>query len=328
MALRLIEIVLQKKHLDEIRNFLESHDIIEHRELKLYSDKMLVRILVEAEQSGPILNFLDQNYVSKNNHLVVLPVEAVIPRLEEIKPVTVKKQTGTRISSEELYEDIQSSAKYSRTYMAMLILATIVALIGLNNNSILSILGAMVIAPMLGPIIALSLGMALGDSKLLLRSFITAVIGFYIVVILSYIFGMHVVVDPTLPEISTRTTLHHGDITIAIASGCAGALAFTSGVAETIIGVMVAVSLLPPLVTSAMLLGAGHFYLAVGALEVFIVNFASVNFASLLVFLIRGIHPLSFNTKPRYYKFMYVLIICGWLTALFLILAFFKIEFI
>lgn len=328
MALRLIEIVLQKKHAEDIRNFLESHAIIEHRQLKLNSDKMLVRILVEAEQSGPILNFLDQNYVSKNNHLVVVPVEAVIPRLEEIKPVTIKKQTSKRISSEELYEDIQSSAQYSGTYMAMLILATIVAVVGLHNNNILSILGAMVIAPMLGPILALSLGVVLGDSKLLYKSCGTAIIGFCIVLTLSYVSGKHMMVDPSVSEIAARTTFHSGDMIVAIASGCAGALAFTSGVAETIIGVMVAVSLLPPLVTFAMLLGANYFYLAISALELFILNFASVNFASLLVFLIRGIHPLNFHNKSKYYKFMYVLIILSWLTVLFLMLGFFKIEFL
>ena len=102
MALRLIEIVLQKSQLEELRNFLECHDIIEHRELKLCNDKMLVRILLEAEQSGPILNFLDKKFAEKNNHLIITPVEAIIPRLDEVDSVTIKKQKGTRISNEEL----------------------------------------------------------------------------------------------------------------------------------------------------------------------------------------------------------------------------------
>lgn len=328
MALRLIEIVLQKKNLEEIRNFLECHDIIEHRELKLYSDKMLVRILLEAEQSGPVLNFLDKNFAEKNNRLVIIPVEAVIPRLEEIESVTIKKQKSTRISSEELYEDIQASGKYTRTYVAMLILATIVAAVGLHNNSVLSILGAMVIAPMLGPILALSLGIVLGDSKLLLRSLFTAIAGILIVVFLSWSFSNRVVVDPTLSEIASRTIFKRGDLVVALASGCAGAIAFTSGLAESIIGVMVAVSLLPPLVTFAMLVGAGYSYLAIGALELFILNFVSVNLASVIVFLVQGIYPINFKQKHPYFKFMYILILASWLFVLFLMLVFFKIEFL
>ena len=216
MALRLIEIVLQKSQLEELRNFLECHDIIEHRELKLCNDKMLVRILLEAEQSGPILNFLDKKFAEKNNHLIITPVEAIIPRLDEVDSVTIKKQKGTRISNEELYEDIQASTKYTRTYVAMLILATFVAAAGLHNNNVLSILGAMVIAPMLGPLLAISLGVVLGDSKLLLRSLFTAIVGMLLVVFLGWTVSHRIVVDPTLSEIASRTMFRRGDLTLPV----------------------------------------------------------------------------------------------------------------
>jgi uncharacterized hydrophobic protein (TIGR00341 family) len=327
MALRLIEMVLQKKNLDEIRNFLESHNIIEHRELKLQSNKMLLRVLVEAEQSGPILDFLDKNYAEENNRVVILAVEAALPISPTVdEPVPETKQNKGRISSAELYEDIKQSAEPSKTYLAMLVLATLVAAVGLHNDSAIALIGAMVIAPMLGPSIAMSLGAVLGDFTLLLKAFFTAFIGIILVVILAVIIAQVITIDPTLNEVAARAQLHKGDIIIALASGCAGALAFTTGVSETLIGVMVAVSLLPPLVTFGLLLGSGLFSLATVSLELFSMNFISINLASIVVFLIQGIYPVDWDEKERSSQVAHNLMIGSWVLALFLILTAFKLN--
>ncbi|MDF1758183.1 MAG: TIGR00341 family protein [Legionellaceae bacterium] len=328
MALRLIEMIVQKKQLEDIRNFIERYDIIEHRELKLQNDKMLMRILLEAEQTGPILNFLDKNYADKNNKVIIIAVEAALPRISEPEQVTIKTQKAERIASEELFEDVKNYAKSSRAYISMLVLATIVAAVGLHNNSVLAIIGAMVIAPMLGPIIAISLGAILGEISFLLKALLTGLAGIVLVIVLSTLIGTLVVIDPTLSEIASRTRFQHGDLAIALASGCAGALAFTTGISETLIGVMVAVSLLPPLVTFGLLFGSGYFYLSLGSLELFILNLASVNFASVLVFLVQGIYPLDWKEKPMPYKILHTILISSWIIVLFLILAFFKIEYL
>jgi uncharacterized hydrophobic protein (TIGR00341 family) len=327
MALRLIEMVLQKKNLDDIRNFLENHNIIEHRELKLQNDKMLLRVLLEAEQSGPVLNFLDQNYATQDNRVIILAVEATLPiTLTVDEPIAETKQKKGRISSEELYEDIKESSKSSRTYLAMLILATVVAVVGLHNDSAIALIGAMVIAPMLGPSIAMSFGAILGDSTLLLKAFFTAFVGIMLVMIVAVIIAQLITIDPTINEVVTRATLHKGDIIIALASGCAGALAFTTGVSETLIGVMVAVALLPPLVTFGLLLGSGFFSLATVSFELFFLNFISINLASILVFLIQGIRPIGWDEKELSFKVIHSLMIGAWILALFLILTFIKLH--
>lgn len=86
---------------------------------------------------------------------------------------------------------------------------------------------------------------------------------------------------------------------MALASGCAGALAFTTGVSTTLIGVMVAVALLPPLVTFGLLLGGGHLVLAMGALSLFLVNLICVNLAGVTTFLVQGIHPATWWEKDQ-----------------------------
>ena len=142
--------------------------------------------------------------------------------------------------------------------MAMVALSTVVAAIGLSHNSVAVIIGAMVIAPLLGPNVALSLGITLGDLSLLRQGLLTALAGIAAALALSVIIGVLLDVDPTLSEMASRTRVGLGDIVVALASGSAGALAFTTGVSATLIGVMVAVALLPPLVTSGLLLGGGH----------------------------------------------------------------------
>jgi uncharacterized hydrophobic protein (TIGR00341 family) len=135
----------------------------------------------------------------------------------------------------------------------MVVLSTIVAAVGLYYNSAAIIIGAMVIAPLLGPNMALSLGTTLGDLSLLHRAILTALAGIATTMVLSVIIGMLVQVDPASPELALRNGVGLGDIAVALASGCAGALAFTMGVSTTLIGVMVA--LLPPLVAFGLLLG-------------------------------------------------------------------------
>ena len=97
--------------------------------------------------------------------------------------------------------------------------------------------------------------------------------------------------DPTIPEIASRTQAHLSDIILALASGCAGVLAFTTGASSAVIGVMVAVALLPPLTVCGLLLGTGQFSGAFGALLLFITNIICINLAGVATFLVQGVSP-------------------------------------
>ena len=179
-------------------------------------------------------------------------------------PAASEEKPPERISREELYEDIKNGAQCSRIYLAMVVLSTIVAAIGLHQNSVAIIIGAMVIAPLLGPNVALSLSTTLGDLSLLRRALLTALAGIAAAMALSVIIGVLRHVDPALSEVASRTRVRLDDTAVALASGCAGALAFTTGVSAALIGVMVAVALLPPLVTFGLMLGGGYPVLATG----------------------------------------------------------------
>lgn len=306
MALRLIEMVLQEKNGEKIREILKEHKVLEQRQIRLQDGEILVRILLEAEQSEAILDLLEQqSAIMEKARVVILPIEATLPRDNpkptdaSEQPQSEEKKTPDRISREELYEDIKDSARCSWVYLAMTVLSTIVAAVGFYNNNVTIIIGAMVIAPSIGPSMALSLATTLGDLSLLWRAFLTGLAGVATSMILSVILGALIHVDPALTEIAARTSVGLGDIAVALAAGCAGALAFTTGVSAILIGVMVAVALLPPLVAFGMLLGSGQLALSLGALSLFLMNMICVNLAGVTTFLVQGIFPTTWWEKSR-----------------------------
>ena len=308
MALRLIEMVLREKDGAEVRELLKEHTVLEHRQIRLPDGEVLVRILLDAEKSEAVLDLLEKRYTGEEgNRIVILPVEATLPR-NEPEPDTTPEQpppeekSPERIGREELYEDIKDAARCTRVYLVMGVLSTVVAAIGLYYNSVAIIIGAMVIAPLLGPNMALALGTTLGDLSLLRRALLTALAGIAMTMVLSVIIGLVLQVNPASPEVASRDGVAPGDILVALASGSAGALAFTTGVSATLIGVMVAVALLPPLVTFGLLLGGGHTDLSMGALSLFLVNLICVNLAGVITFLIQGIRPATWWEKDQALK--------------------------
>jgi uncharacterized hydrophobic protein (TIGR00341 family) len=313
MALRLLEMVLQEKDGAGVRELLNECKVLEHRQIRLADGEVLVRILLDAEQSETVMDLLEKRYANgEGNRVVILPVEATLPRAQAepepeaapaSEPSPPEEKPPQRIGREELYEDIKNGARLSRVYMAMVALSTVVAAIGLSDNSVAVIIGAMVIAPLLGPNVAMSLGITLGDLALLRHGLVTALTGIAAAFVLSVILGVLLEVDPTLSEMASRMTVGMGDIMVALASGTAGALAFTTGVSATLIGVMVAVALLPPLVTSGLLLGGGFpVSWAIGAFSLFLVNLICVNLAGVSTFVLQGIKPTSWWEKDRAVK--------------------------
>jgi uncharacterized hydrophobic protein (TIGR00271 family) len=105
----------------------------------------------------------------------------------------------------------------------------------------------MVIAPLLAPNMALSLATALSDSELARKSLFSIAVGFSIALLTGVLMGLFVEFDPTVREISVRSNVSHYYIALALATGVAGSYSITTGVAEALVGVMVAVALLPPL---------------------------------------------------------------------------------
>jgi len=330
MTLRLIEMVVPEPAGEELQKLLVEQSVLELRQIGFGEGEVLVRILLEAEKSEAVLDILEQQYDGEEGYrIVILPVEATLPRIEVPKPVAsdephsenepAKEETPERISRAELYEDISDAARFSKVYFAMVVLSAIVATIGLDHNSVTIVIGAMVIAPLLGPNVALALATTLGDLPLAKQAALTSLAGIATVTLMTLIIGALLHVDPTLSELASRTQVGLSDVVLALAAGCAGALAFTTGVSAILVGVMVAVALLPPMVTFGLLLGDGKLTLAMGALSLLAANLISLNLAAVVTFMLQGIRPATWWEKDRAKKATRIAITL-WATLLVLLI--------
>lgn len=267
----------------------------------LHDDGMMeMRILLGGEQ---VQSFLDnvQTLIGAqpSAQVIVMPVESVI---NQASKDNVKDNQATQVSRERLYSEVESGARLNLNYVALVVLSTIVATIGLIENNIAVVIGAMVIAPLLGPNLALSLASTLGDLALAKKSVRTLLTGLSIAILMATIVGMIWQGPLNSDELMGRTSANIESILLALASGAAATLSITTGLSGVLVGVMVAVALLPPAVTFGIMLGAGNYSLAYGAILLLAINIVSVNLASKLVFLSKGISPRTWYEKEQAQK--------------------------
>ncbi|MFH1743918.1 MAG: TIGR00341 family protein [bacterium] len=306
MSLRLVEVFLSIVQTDQFKMLLKDHSVLGVWYHQIDNDCVSVRFLAKSEDLEPFLDALESRFsISVEFRVILLPVEAVIPRLKEpepeqpeVKPVDEKPRVF-RINREELRHDLVESAHLTSTFVSMVILSAIVAAVGLLRGNPAIIIGAMVIAPLLGPNMALSLAFTLADSDLARQAIRVSIAGTLLALFFAVIVGMALSVDPLSPEIASRTEVGLGDILLALASGAAGAISLTAGVPSAFVGVMVAVALLPPLVTCGMMIGAGYLPHAARAFLLLLTNVICVNLAAITTFRIRGIQPRTWWEADR-----------------------------
>lgn len=304
MALRLVDVYLPADYDKSLEWGEGEHNVLDRWDETLDDDRHRTRVLIDSENTEAFLEWLDQELALESEYrIVLLPVEATVPRPEldegekngeDGEPSDKDEQSSStaRISREELYQDISDAIRGSVTHYLLVLLSTIVAAGGMLRDSPAVVIGAMVIAPLIGPNIALALGTTLGDTSLLVRSLRVNMGSLLLALLLSLGFGALFAIDPAIPEIAMRTQIGLVDVALALAAGMAGALSFTRGVSTALIGVMVAVALLPPLVAVGLLLGAGNLSAAYGAFLLTCTNVVSVNLAAVVTFLAQGIQPL------------------------------------
>ena len=171
MALRLVEIILPENQKENFRKIIESDSVIGFWKDQTGQSGDLIKVLLPVEKTESFLDYLESSCGHVEGfQAVILPVEATLPRYEEKPPDSEQAQESEkirlRVSREELFADIADSMKLSPVYIAMVILSTIVAANGLMRDNATIVIGAMVIAPLLGPNVALSLATTLGDLKM------------------------------------------------------------------------------------------------------------------------------------------------------------------
>ncbi len=308
MAYQLVEVMLPLGRAGDVEELLHAIPLAGTWRDRLEDNLARIYLLVETEHVEAVLNILE-SYLQPlpDSRAVLVSLEAVIPRpdagMEGEEPAeqgeASEERARTRVSRQELYNDVAGGAVLSGNYLAMVVLSAVIAAIGLVRDDMAIIVGAMVLAPLLLPNVAFALANTLGDTVLGRSAMKTALAGMVLSLLTGLVIGLFTDVDPAIPALAARTRLGWSDLFLALASGCACVLALTGGGRLSLVGVMVAVALMPPLVTGGLMFGAGFFTHGLEACNLALANIICINLAGVITFHLQGIRPSTWWEKNR-----------------------------
>ncbi len=325
MPQRLLEVVVPTDRAERAGAILDEAEVPALSRDDLSNDLTLIRAVVAAHRSEAVMDRLEEEMGSSEGfRILVLRLEASVPRIEEEEPAEDKARKNVagktrRISREELLADVTSSVAPSIYYPILVALSSVVAAVGILKDSPAVIIGAMVIAPLLGPNVALALGTTLGELELVRKAALAGALGVGVAFVLGYAWAAVDPVETLTAEMAARTCVDAGDFVLALAAGGAGVLSITMGAGAALVGVMVAVALLPPIVTSGLLAGSGIWPAAVNAFLLGIANVICVNLAGVVTFLAQGVRPVTWWEADRARRAT-TMAILSWTVGLILLL--------
>jgi len=205
---------------------------------------------------------------------------------------------------EAVYAEIRNGSKPSHEYFIMLAIAAIIATIGLLTNSVAVIIGAMLVSPLLIPVIGISLGAVKGDWGLFSRAIEAEAKGVLFVILLVVMLTLIIPSASVTSEILLRTQPTPLDLFVALASGAAAAYALCrKSIGAALPGVAIAVAVMPPLSVAGIGFALRRPEIALGGLLTFAANVVAINFAASAVFWLMEFSPRwSFSAEEETMK--------------------------
>ncbi|PRY12322.1 putative hydrophobic protein (TIGR00341 family) [Pontibacter ummariensis] len=210
----------------------------------------------------------------------------------------------------DLFVTLRENAKATGPYLTLMVLSTLLATLGLFSDSSPVIIGAMILAPLMAPIISMSMGVLRQEKKLISGSAKTIALGLFLSYLAAVLLTLLMPLQALNPEISSRIRPNLLDLGVAIFSGVAGAYAHArKEVAKTLAGVAIAVALVPPLSVSGIGIGWADWEVFSGALLLFTTNLAGIILAAAFTFMLLGFSPFRLARKGLLISLLVVILI-------------------
>lgn len=257
----------------------------------------MVQFPVPPSGVEPVLQHLTEAGVQEESYTIVLPTETVV---SQRLPALKERFPSLRISREELVTRAEEFAPANSTFFAFLLLSTIIATTGLLLDSAATIIGAMVVAPLMGPAISASVGTVLDEPAMRSRGSTLQVTGLLAAILTAAVMGwalqQTVLIPPeldirTIPQVAERTSPNVLSLFLALGSGLAGAISIIRGAGSALVGVAIAVALIPPAATAGLGIAFGLPGVAVAATVLVVVNLLAINLSALLLLYAAGFRP-------------------------------------
>ena len=207
---------------------------------------------------------------------------------------------------------------YLVRFTVLLLLSTVIASFGVINDSAATVIGAMIIAPLMTPIMAMAAALVMGKMDWSIRSLLLVAFGVLLVIIVSFLIGaavnaISIISFTQNSQITSRISPRLTDLCIALASGAAGAFAMSrDDIADSLPGVAISISLVPPLCVVGIGLSSGQWAAAWGAMLLFLTNFFSILLAGGSVLALLGLGAAATSTiQGRRRRIAFLIIALG-----------------
>ncbi|MEM0964045.1 MAG: DUF389 domain-containing protein [Bacteroidota bacterium] len=297
MALRLLDVITDGDLPRDLPEPLRS-DTVERPD-----GQTLHQILVRSESVEGVLDALSEH---DGITVRVSTVDAVLPPVEDdlddggIDGDEETQALGwfSEVSLSEMAERARDDAARNPLDLTLVGASSVIASIGMLTGNEAVVVGAMVIAPLIGPLLASAFGAALFRPPLVWHALQTSAVAVGLAIAPAVVLGLIVDVDLSEELLSLRTSARWWDLGVGLAAGVAGAVSFGQNARISLVGVMVAVALVPPAAALGLCLGSGQWAEAGGALGLTALNVGSILVFGAVTFVLVGVRPSSRDEEP------------------------------
>ncbi|MEP7288815.1 MAG: TIGR00341 family protein [Chloroflexota bacterium] len=238
-------------------------------------------------------------------------------RVRKWTNIRIHAPSLTPLEQEEMAWYAERAGFASLDYLLLVVISAILATLGLLLNSNAVIIGAMLVAPLMQPLIALAIGLTTGRIAMILRGASTLILGIMVALLVAVALRFIMPFTDLTPEILARGSPTLLDVLVAMASGFIGAYATSrKDIPSALAGVAIAAALMPPLCVVGLGIASGRFYLAFGAAMLFVANILCITFSACMVFLWLGMRQIQIE-GPKQQK----LLVTGVWVALIVLVA-------
>lgn len=302
--MRVIQVITPSNKTEEVIELLEREevDFAVTDETSNREFGSVVTFPVETEEVEDMLDKLRGVGVEKEGYVNVLEAEAIVSDKYEEKKEEEKEDKqdndSERIARQELKATAEGLSRNTPNYIVFTIVSAIVATAGLILDSPSIVVGSMVIAPLIGPAMASSVGTVIKDDELFFQGVKSQFVGVGVSIFSATVFAAiaRVVIAPELNlyvinQVAERINPGILSLAVALGAGIAGALSLTSGASAALVGVMIAVALIPPAATVGLGIAYLDFNIVLGSFILVLVNLLSINLAGLVTLWVKGYRP-------------------------------------
>lgn len=267
------------------------------------ADTQLVIVPVPTGAVEELLETLRAAGVDERNFTVVSDLASVIsPRTEALREsfAADADEDPEKLAREELSDTVGALLGESGTFVALTAISAIVAVAGILTDAAAVVVGSMVIAPLIGPAMATSVGTVLDEEDLFRRGLFRQLSGFLIAVVAATAMAGGVryagLIPPgtdlsTIGQFASRSRPDVLSLAVALGAGAAGAISLTSGISTALVGVMIAAALIPPIGVVGIGIAYGQPAAILGAGALVVVNLLAINLTALGVLVAQDYQP-------------------------------------